>query len=42
MLQNVRMVIAGAEKLKADVKEAFKLKFGLKFMKAMAQLKQHR
>ena len=29
MLQNVRMVIAGAEKLKADVKEAFKLKFGL-------------
>ncbi len=29
MLQNVRMVIAGAEKLKADVKEAFKMKFGL-------------
>ena len=29
MLQNVRMVIAGAEKLKADIKEAFKLKFGL-------------
>ena len=27
MLQNVRMVIAGAEKLKADVKEAFKLKY---------------
>ncbi|HBO39031.1 MAG TPA: acyl-[ACP]--phospholipid O-acyltransferase [Pasteurellaceae bacterium] len=29
MFQNVRMVIAGAEKLKADVKEAFRLKFGL-------------
>lgn len=29
MLQSVRMVIAGAEKLKADVKEAFRLKFGL-------------
>lgn len=29
MFQNVRMVIAGAEKLKADVKEAFKMKFGL-------------
>ncbi|MBF0752568.1 MULTISPECIES: acyl-[ACP]--phospholipid O-acyltransferase [unclassified Pasteurella] len=29
MLQRVRMVIAGAEKLKADVKEAFRLKFGL-------------
>lgn len=29
MFQNVRIVIAGAEKLKADVKEAFKLKFGL-------------
>lgn len=41
MLQNVRMVIAGAEKLKADVKEAFKLKFGLKFTKVMVRLKQH-
>ena len=29
MFQNVRMVIAGAEKLKADVKDAFRLKFGL-------------
>ena len=29
MLQSVRMVIAGAEKLKPDVKEAFRLKFGL-------------
>ncbi|QIM64057.1 acyl-[ACP]--phospholipid O-acyltransferase [Frederiksenia canicola] len=29
MFQRVRMVIAGAEKLKADVKEAFRLKFGL-------------
>lgn len=29
MFQRVRMVIAGAEKLKADVKEAFKMKFGL-------------
>ncbi|QPB42957.1 acyl-[ACP]--phospholipid O-acyltransferase [Rodentibacter haemolyticus] len=29
MLQSVRMVIAGAEKLKNDVKEAFRLKFGL-------------
>lgn len=29
MLQKVRMVVAGAEKLKADVKEAFKMKFGL-------------
>ncbi|WP_159991268.1 acyl-[ACP]--phospholipid O-acyltransferase [Pelistega ratti] len=29
MLQSVRMVIAGAEKLKADVKEVFRLKFGL-------------
>ncbi|KYK77396.1 2-acyl-glycerophospho-ethanolamine acyltransferase [Aggregatibacter actinomycetemcomitans serotype e str. SA2149] len=29
MFQNIRMVVAGAEKLKADVKEAFRLKFGL-------------
>lgn len=29
MFQHVRMVIAGAEKLKADVREAFRLKFGL-------------
>ena len=29
MFQNVRMVVAGAEKLKTDVKEAFRLKFGL-------------
>ncbi|WP_373818209.1 acyl-[ACP]--phospholipid O-acyltransferase [Glaesserella sp.] len=29
MFQNVRMVVAGAEKLKADVKEAFRIKFGL-------------
>ncbi len=29
MFQNVRMVIAGAEKLKTDVKESFKMKFGL-------------
>lgn len=29
MFQRVRMVIAGAEKLKSDVKEAFRLKFGL-------------
>lgn len=29
MFQSVRMVVAGAEKLKADVKEAFRLKFGL-------------
>lgn len=29
MLQSMRMVIAGAEKLKSDVKEAFKMKFGL-------------
>ncbi|WGE41550.1 acyl-[ACP]--phospholipid O-acyltransferase [Actinobacillus equuli] len=29
MFQNVRIVIAGAEKLKADVREAFRLKFGL-------------
>ena len=28
MFQSVRLVIAGAEKLKAEVKEAFKLKFG--------------
>lgn len=32
MFQNVRMVIAGAEKLKADVKEAFRLKFGLEIL----------
>ena len=42
MLQNVRMVIAGAEKLKADVKKPSNLNLALKFMKAMAQLKQHR
>lgn len=29
MFQNVRIVIAGAEKLKPDVKDAFRLKFGL-------------
>ena len=29
MFQNVRIVIAGAEKLKTDVKDAFRLKFGL-------------
>ena len=29
MFQQVRMVIAGAEKLKSDVREAFRLKFGL-------------
>ncbi len=29
MFQSVRMVVAGAEKLKADVKEAFRMKFGL-------------
>ncbi len=29
MFQQVRMVIAGAEKLKSDVKEAFRMKFGL-------------
>lgn len=29
MFQNMRMVIAGAEKLKSDVKEAFRFKFGL-------------
>ena len=29
MFQQVRMVIAGAEKLKSDVHEAFRLKFGL-------------
>lgn len=29
MFQSIRMVVAGAEKLKADVKEGFKLKFGL-------------
>lgn len=29
MFQDIRMVVAGAEKLKKDVKEAFKLKFGL-------------
>ncbi|OOF69363.1 acyl-[ACP]--phospholipid O-acyltransferase [Rodentibacter caecimuris] len=29
MLQNIRMVVAGAEKLKSDVKEAFRMKFGL-------------
>lgn len=29
MFGNVRMIVAGAEKLKADVKEAFRLKFGL-------------
>ena len=29
MFQNIRMVVAGAEKLKTDVKEAFRLKFGL-------------
>lgn len=32
MFQNMRMVIAGAEKLKADVKEAFRLKFGLEIL----------
>ncbi|WP_150539009.1 acyl-[ACP]--phospholipid O-acyltransferase [Actinobacillus vicugnae] len=32
MFQNVRMVISGAEKLKADVKEAFRLKFGLEIL----------
>ncbi|MDD0824202.1 acyl-[ACP]--phospholipid O-acyltransferase [Mannheimia sp. AT1] len=32
MFQNVRMVIAGAEKLKADVKEAFRMKFGLEIL----------
>ena len=42
MLQNVRMVIAGAEKLKADVKKPSNLNLAWKFMKAMAQLKQHR
>ena len=29
MFQNVRIVITGAEKLKTDVKDAFRLKFGL-------------
>lgn len=29
MFQNVRMVVAGAEKLKIEVKEAFRMKFGL-------------
>lgn len=29
MFQSVRMVVAGAEKLKSDVKEAFRVKFGL-------------
>lgn len=29
MFQNVRMVVAGAEKLKPEVKDEFKLKFGL-------------
>ncbi|GHS87741.1 acyl-[ACP]--phospholipid O-acyltransferase [Campylobacterota bacterium] len=29
MLQNVRLAVAGAEKLKHDVKEGFKIKFGI-------------
>lgn len=32
MLQSIRIVIAGAEKLKPDVKEAFRLKFGLEIL----------
>lgn len=32
MFQNMRIVIAGAEKLKTDVKEAFRLKFGLEIL----------